>query len=74
MTADDYCGLAAGLLALGLFGGFAFLSQLPADILPFLPHREMVKPEAVIDALLFVFGVPVGIWFFCKGATSCNTD
>jgi hypothetical protein len=74
MTADDHCGLGAGLLALGLFGGFAFLSQLPPDILPFLPHREMAKPEAAIDALLFFFGVPAGIWFFYKGATSCNSD
>ncbi|MGA2068193.1 MAG: hypothetical protein ABSG86_24690 [Thermoguttaceae bacterium] len=70
MTADDRCGLGAGLLALGLFGGFAFLSQLPEDVLAFLPHREMFKPEAVLDALFFVCGVPAAIWLFftAKGA------
>ena len=70
MTADDKCGMGAGLLALGLAAGFIFLCQLPADVLTFLPHREMSNPEAVFDAVLFLLAVPAGAFFFWKGASA----
>jgi hypothetical protein len=83
MTADDKCGLGAGLLALGLAAGFIFLCQLHGTawdnrllhwVLEFLPHREMVKPEAVFDAVLFVLAVPAGAYFFWKGAAATPED
>ena len=75
MTADDKCGIGAGLLALGLAAGLILLSQLlPANALTFLPHREMVKAEAVFDAILLIFALPAGIFFFIQGALGGTGD
>lgn len=69
MTADDKCGIGSGLLALGLAGGVIFLTQyLPGGLFGF--HREMVTVEAVFDAVLFVIGLPAGLYLFVKGAKS----
>ena len=32
--------------------------QLHPDVLAFLSHRDKVKVEAVLDAIVFVLGVP----------------
>ena len=75
MTADDKCGIGAGLLALGLAGGIILLAQLlPNDLplLPFgllsLPHRELVTVEAIFDGVLAVTCLPSGIYLLYRGA------
>lgn len=70
MNANDKCGMGAGLLALGLAGGIILLAQLLPDGLPMLPHREMVKPEAIFDGILFAIGFPAGVYLLYKGATA----
>ena len=71
MSSDDKFGIGAGLTALGLAAGIILLAQLlPENTLTFLPHREMVKPEAIFDGILCVLALPAGIYFFVMGAMS----
>ena len=57
-------------------GGIYFFPQflarplsVPAWFLH-LPHRELVKAEAIFDGILCVLGLPLGIYFLYKGAIS----
>ena len=75
MSTDDKFGIGAGLLALGLAAGVILLGQwLPADVLSFLPHREMVVPEAIFDGILCALALPAGIYFFILGTLSGSKD
>ena len=71
MTANDKCGVGAGLLALGLAGGLILLAQYSPDLFD-LPQRDFVKAEAIFDAVLLITGLPAGIYFLYKGAVSGN--
>jgi hypothetical protein len=68
MTADDKCGIGAGLSALGLSAGLILLAQVLPESTPFFFHRELSMPEAVFDGILLVAALPAGIWFLCRGA------
>ena len=75
MSTDDKFGIAAGLTALGLAAGVILLAQfLPQDVLTFLPHREMVVPEAVFDGIVCALALPAGIYFFVLGALAGAQD
>ena len=53
MSNDDKLGIGAALLALGLAAGVILMAQfLPKEVLPFLPHRELIVPEAIFDGIL----------------------
>jgi Na+/glutamate symporter len=71
MSTDDKFGIGAGLLALGLAAGVILLGQLlPPEVLSFLPHRELIKPEAIFDGIVCALAVPAGICFFVWGTLS----
>ena len=66
MSANDKFGLGAGALALGLAGLMIFIGQLtPPD---FFFHRDWVQAEAIADFIVFLVGVPTGIYLFYQGA------
>jgi hypothetical protein len=69
MTANDKCGVGAGLLALGLAGGIILVMQYMPDMFG-LPTREVITVEAVFDAILLVTCLPAGIYLLYKGAFS----
>jgi hypothetical protein len=68
MTPDDKFGLGAGFLALGLAGGLILLAQLLPPSVFQLPPRQPMLAEQIFDGLVFLIGVPVGIYFFYQGA------
>ena len=72
MTADDKCGIGSGLTALGLAAGAILLAQLLHNGLIVLPHRELVVPEAIFDAVVCVACLPAGIYLLYKGIRSDN--
>ena len=75
MSTDDKFGMGAGLLALGLAAGAILLAQLlPPDVLPFLPHRQPVVPEAIFDGIVCALALPTGIYFFISGILSGSED
>jgi hypothetical protein len=75
MSTDDKFGIGAGLTALGLAAGVILLAQfLPANVLTFLPHRELVKPEAIFDGIVCALALPAGIYFFVLGTLSGPED
>ena len=75
MSSDDKFGIGAGLMALGLAAGIILLAQyLPENSLTFLPHRELVKPEAIFDGILCVLALPAGIYFFIAGAMASGKE
>ena len=75
MSTDDKFGIGAGLMALGLAAGVILLAQfLPPDVLTFLPHRELVVPEAIFDGIVCVLALPAGIYFFVLGTLSDSKD
>jgi len=75
MSTDDKFGIGAGLMALGLAAGVILLGQLlPPEVLPFLPHRELVKPEAIFDGIVCALALPAGIYFFVLGTLSGSKD
>ena len=75
MSTDDKFGIGAGLMALGLAAGVILLAQfLPEDTLKFLPHRALVKPEAIFDAIVCALALPAGIYFFVLGTLSGSKD
>jgi hypothetical protein len=39
-----------------------------------IPHRELVKPEAIFDGILCALALPAGIYFFVLGALSGSKD
>lgn len=71
MTANDKCGVGAGLLALGLAAGIILFAQFSPDLFG-IPTREVIKAEAIFDAVLLVTCLPAGIYFLYKGATSSD--
>ena len=75
MSSDDKFGIGAGLMALGLAAGVILLAQkLPPDVLTFLPHREMVVPEAIFDGILCVLALPAGIYYFVMGMAASSKE
>jgi hypothetical protein len=74
MTTDDKFGLGVGCLALGLAAGAIFLAQYLSGGFLGLAHRDLVVPEAAFDVILFLVGVPVGIYFFYQGARAEKQD
>jgi len=75
MSTDDKFGIGAGLMALGLAAGVILFAQLsPPEVLPFLPHRQLVVPEAIFDGIVCVLALPAGIYFFVLGTMSGSTD
>ena len=75
MSVDDKYGIGAGCMALGLAAGVILLGQLlPADVLTFLPHRELVRAEAIFDGIVCALALPVGIFFFVIAAASGSTN
>jgi len=52
---------------------------LPADTVPIekpsifyrlIPHRQLIRPEAIFDGILCALALPAGIYFFVWGAIS----
>ncbi len=75
MSTDDKFGIGAGLLALGLAAGVILFAQVtPPDVLSFLPHRQLVVPEAIFDGIVCVLALPAGIYFFVAGTLSGSED
>jgi len=75
MSTDDKFGIAAGLLALGLAAGVILLAQLLSpEVLYFLPHRQLVLPEAIFDGIVCALALPAGIYFFLLGISSGSKD
>jgi len=75
MSTEDKYGIGAGLTALGLAAGVILLGQLLSpEQLPFLPHRELIKPEAIFDGIVCALALPAGIYFFVLGALSDSKD
>ena len=74
MSNDDKLGIGA-LLALGLAAGVILMAQfLPKEVLPFLPHRELIVPEAIFDGILCVLALPAGIYFFAMATILGSPD
>ncbi len=71
MSADDQCGIGAGLLALGLAAGAILLAQILPNGLIVL-QRDLVVPEAVFDTFVCATCLPAGIYFLRKGFRSGN--
>ena len=75
MSTDEKFGIAAGLLALGLAAGVILLAQLLSpEVLYFLPHRQLVLPEAIFDGIVCALALPTGIYFFILGILSGSED
>ena len=51
---------------MGLAGGVIFWGQVSPP--EFFFHREWVQAEAIADAIVFLIGVPAGIYLFYQGA------
>ena len=71
MTANDKCGVGAGLLALGLAAGIILILQYWPDVFG-IPSHEVFKAEAIFDAILLVACLPAGIYLLYKGAVSAD--
>ena len=75
MSTEDRFGSGAGLMALGLAAGVILLGQLLSpEVLPFLPHRELIKAEAIFDGIVCALALPAGIYFFVLGTLSDSED
>ena len=76
MSTDDKFGIGAGLMALGLAAGVILLGQLlsAGRVAVSVPHRELVKPEAIFDGIVFALALPAGIYFFVLGTLSGSKD
>jgi hypothetical protein len=75
MSTTDKLGIGAGLMALGLAAGVILLGQLlPPEVLPILPHRDLIKAEAIFDGIVCALALPAGIYFFVLGAVSDSKD
>jgi len=42
----------------------------PSILYRLIPHRELVKSEAIFDAILCILALPAGIFFFVQGTLS----
>ena len=46
----------------------------PTLLYRLIPHRELVKPEAIFDGIVCALALPAGIFFFVLGTLSGSKD
>ena len=46
----------------------------PSIFYRLIPHRELVVPEAIFDAIVCALALPAGIYFFVLGTLSGSKD